>query len=109
MNSRQTHGSPSKRATMSYSICRRRSACRRRWKCWASITPPCPSNPDVREPYPPAQQTEPPRVQNAAIQNGAVLAFDFGEQRIGAAVGDTGVGIAHPLTTISAADKKTRY
>ena len=29
-----------------------------------------------------------------------VLAFDFGEQRIGAAVGDTSVGIAHPLTTI---------
>ena len=39
----------------------------------------------------------------------AVLAFDFGEQRIGAAVGDTSVGIAHPLTTIIAADKKGRY
>jgi putative Holliday junction resolvase len=39
----------------------------------------------------------------------AVLAFDFGEQRIGAAVGDTTVGIAHPLTTIAAADRKTRY
>ncbi len=38
-----------------------------------------------------------------------VLAFDFGEQRIGAAVGDTGVGIAHPLATINAADRKTRY
>jgi putative Holliday junction resolvase len=38
-----------------------------------------------------------------------VLAFDFGEQRTGAAVGDTTVGIAHPLTTITAGDKKTRY
>jgi putative Holliday junction resolvase len=38
-----------------------------------------------------------------------VLAFDFGEQRIGAAVGDTSVGIAHPLVTIAAADKKSRY
>lgn len=38
-----------------------------------------------------------------------VLAFDFGEQRTGAAVGDTAIGIAHPLTTIDAADKKTRY
>jgi putative Holliday junction resolvase len=38
-----------------------------------------------------------------------VLAFDFGEQRVGAAVGDTSVGIAHPLVTISAADKKSRY
>jgi len=39
----------------------------------------------------------------------AVLAFDFGEERIGAAIGDTTVGIAHPLTTIAAADKKNRY
>jgi putative Holliday junction resolvase len=39
----------------------------------------------------------------------AVLAFDFGEQRIGAAIGDTAVGIAHPLATIAAADKKSRY
>ena len=38
-----------------------------------------------------------------------VLAFDFGEIRIGAAVGDTAIGIAHPLTTINAADKKRRY
>ena len=38
-----------------------------------------------------------------------MLAFDFGEQRIGAAVGDTAVGIAHPLATIHAADKQRRY
>ena len=31
---------------------------------------------------------------------GTVLAFDFGTQRIGVAVGDTHLGLAHPLTTI---------
>ncbi|MDB5810268.1 MAG: Holliday junction resolvase YqgF [Betaproteobacteria bacterium] len=63
----------------------------------------------MREPHPPAQQSDAPRGRNSALEGTAVLAFDFGEQRIGAAVGDTVVGIAHPLTTISAADKKTRY
>lgn len=38
-----------------------------------------------------------------------VLAFDFGEQRIGVAVGDTAVGIAHPLTTIAAAERQRRF
>lgn len=38
-----------------------------------------------------------------------VLAFDFGEKRIGVAVGDTEVGIAHPLTTIAAADRQRRF
>ena len=41
--------------------------------------------------------------------HGTVLAFDFGEKRIGTAVGETAVGIAHPLTTIHAADKPRRY
>ena len=40
---------------------------------------------------------------------GAVLAFDFGEKRIGIAVGDLEVRIAHPLATISAADNATRF
>jgi putative holliday junction resolvase len=31
---------------------------------------------------------------------GTVLAFDFGTRKIGVAVGDTSVGVAHPLTTI---------
>ena len=38
-----------------------------------------------------------------------ILAFDFGEKRIGTAVGDTTVGIAHPLSVIDAADKQRRY
>ncbi len=41
--------------------------------------------------------------------HGTVLAFDFGEKRIGTAVGETVVGIAHPLNTIHAADKLRRY
>ena len=33
-------------------------------------------------------------------QRGAVMAFDFGERRIGVAVGDRELGIAHPLDTL---------
>ena len=38
-----------------------------------------------------------------------VLAFDFGEKRIGVAVGDLGLRIAHPLATIAAEDNATRF
>ena len=41
-----------------------------------------------------------PRSQNNEHRRGAVLAFDFGERRIGVAVGDRELGIAHPLETI---------
>lgn len=40
---------------------------------------------------------------------GTVLAFDFGEKRIGVAMADIAVGIAHPLQTIHAEDNKTRF
>ena len=40
---------------------------------------------------------------------GTVLAFDFGEKRIGVAVADVAVGIAHPLETIHAEDNKVRF
>ena len=63
----------------------------------------------MREPRPPAQQADALRAQQQALHGTTVLAFDFGAQRIGAAVGDTSIGIAHPLTTIIAEDKKTRY
>lgn len=57
------------------------------------------------------QRTDPPRASRPAPHGAGatVLAFDFGEKRIGVAVGDTVVGIAHPLTTILAADKQRRY
>ena len=37
----------------------------------------------------------------AAPQRGAVMAFDFGERRIGVAVGELELGIAHPLDTLN--------
>ena len=42
-------------------------------------------------------------------RTGTVLAFDFGEKRIGVAVGDLAVGIAHPLTTIRSEDNRARF
>jgi putative Holliday junction resolvase len=42
-------------------------------------------------------------------QSGTVLAFDFGTRRIGVAVGDFETGLAHPLTTIAAADNRARF
>ena len=42
-------------------------------------------------------------------RTGAVLAFDFGEKRIGVAVGDFEVRIAHPLTTIEGEDNASRF
>lgn len=40
---------------------------------------------------------------------GTVLAFDFGEKRVGVAVADLAVGIAHPLQTLHTEDNKTRF
>ena len=40
---------------------------------------------------------------------GTVLAFDFGEKRIGVAVGDTVMGLAHPLTTIASEKNDQRF
>jgi putative Holliday junction resolvase len=39
---------------------------------------------------------------------GCILAFDFGEKRIGVAVGDTTVRIAHPLQQIAFEDNRRR-
>ena len=43
------------------------------------------------------------------VSAGTILAFDFGEKRIGVAMADLGVGIAHPLQTLHAEDNKTRF
>ncbi|HQR50017.1 MAG TPA: Holliday junction resolvase RuvX [Methylophilaceae bacterium] len=40
---------------------------------------------------------------------GTVLAFDFGERRIGVALGDFGLGIAHPLATIDTESNDARF
>lgn len=42
------------------------------------------------------------------MPEGTVLAFDFGEKRIGVAVGETLLAHAHPLTVISAERKEAR-
>ncbi|HEX9181266.1 MAG TPA: Holliday junction resolvase RuvX, partial [Burkholderiales bacterium] len=41
-------------------------------------------------------------------RTGTVLAFDFGETRIGVAVGELNLGIAHPVTTIEAESNEQR-
>lgn len=41
--------------------------------------------------------------------DGGVLAFDFGEKRIGVAVGNMSIGIAHPLETISSESNDVRF
>jgi putative Holliday junction resolvase len=40
---------------------------------------------------------------------GTALGFDFGERRIGVAVGESALGIAHPLTTIALSDNVRRF
>ena len=56
-------------------------------------------------------RTDPPHASRLTPhgESTTVLAFDFGEKRVGVAVGDTAVGIAHPLTTIDAADRQRRF
>ncbi|WP_371324094.1 Holliday junction resolvase RuvX [Dechloromonas sp. ZY10] len=44
-----------------------------------------------------------------AVVQGTLLAFDFGEKRIGVATGETLLGSAHPLTTIHAESNDDRF
>ena len=41
--------------------------------------------------------------------SGTLLAFDFGEKRIGVAVGDTLLKLAHPLLTIEAEENAAKF
>lgn len=43
------------------------------------------------------------------LAKGTVLAFDFGEKRIGVAVGEWELGIAHPLLTIDEEGNEARF
>lgn len=49
------------------------------------------------------------RNRPSSRSSATVLAFDFGEKRIGAAVGDHALGIPHPLATVAATDNKRRF
>src|SRR5215510_25836 len=40
--------------------------------------------------------------------SGTVLAFDFGARRVGVAVGELAIGIAHPLQTLRAVSDRAR-
>src|SRR6185369_13503304 len=40
---------------------------------------------------------------------GTMIAFDFGERRIGVAVGESQLGLAHPLATITSERSQTRF
>ena len=44
-----------------------------------------------------------------AVVSGTLLAFDFGERRIGVAVGETSTAIASPLTAIVATANDARF
>jgi len=46
---------------------------------------------------------------NPRPAQGAVLAFDFGEKRIGVATGEISLGIPHALTVITAEDNDSRF
>ena len=50
-----------------------------------------------------------PAVPVAPTRSGTILAFDFGEKRIGVAVGETLLALAHPLTTIAAEQTGVRF
>lgn len=47
--------------------------------------------------------------EHAQVRHGTVLAFDFGERRIGVAVGEYSLGQAHPLTTIRSEANAERF
>ena len=42
----------------------------------------------------------------SATPAGTVLAFDYGTKKIGVAIGETSVGVAHPLATIAGAGRE---
>jgi putative Holliday junction resolvase len=50
-----------------------------------------------------------PAVPTVPSRAGTVLAFDFGTRRIGVAVGESLLRLAHPLTTIAEEQTERRY
>lgn len=61
----------------------------------------------IRSTAVPAAAVKPQRV-NAPLPPGTVLAFDFGEKFTGVAVGESSVGLAHPLGLIAAPGNAAR-
>jgi putative Holliday junction resolvase len=52
--------------------------------------------------------SRPADLNSPPAATGSILAFDFGTKRIGVAVGDTTVRIAHPLQQIAVEDNRRR-
>jgi putative Holliday junction resolvase len=52
--------------------------------------------------------TRPADIDARPAAAGSILAFDFGAKRIGVAVGDTAIRIAHPLQQIAFEDNRRR-
>lgn len=50
-----------------------------------------------------------PPADTVPSRHGTLLGFDFGERRIGVAVGETLLGIAHPLQTIDSESNEVRF
>lgn len=50
-----------------------------------------------------------PVASSPAAPRTTVLAFDFGTKRIGVAVGDRSIGVAHPLQTIHGQSNEQRF
>jgi putative Holliday junction resolvase len=46
---------------------------------------------------------------SSAARAGTILAFDFGTRRIGVAVGERAIGLAHPLATIATEQNEQRF
>lgn len=47
-------------------------------------------------------------MREATVTQGTVMAFDFGEKRIGVAIGEAGIGVAHPHTVLTVDNKEAR-
>ena len=43
------------------------------------------------------------------LRSGTVLGFDFGKKRIGVAIGEIGIGVAHPLETVVSEKTEQRF
>lgn len=64
----------------------------------------------MHNPHTPLSQSHLPIAERAYPEiEGTVLSFDFGEKRIGVAVGETMLKLAHPLTTIQAEENAVKF
>jgi putative Holliday junction resolvase len=66
-------------------------------------------NEALREHRPEPAGVDRAHVPMSVPREATVLAFDFGTRRIGVAIGNTLVGVAHPLVTIDAAAADARF